>query len=963
MKQPFFGKKGSLASKETCSWRKFMTDNIKMADIEKKWQKKWLDEGVFEADVSDKKKFFVTFPYPYVNSSPHVGHGYTFLKCDLIARFKRMMGYNVLFAQGFHATGEPIVGAAKRIANGEETQIAAFKKLGLDDAMIEKMTDPQIIVEYFVKEWIKDLKGIGGAIDWRRTFFTTKLNPCYNRFVTWQYETLRKLGYVDKGTHPVIWCPNDKSPTGSHDRLEGENANILEYIVIKFKLDIDNDEYIIPAATLRPETTYGVVNMWVKPDIEYTKADVDGEKWIASKSCLEKLSEQKHSVKILGTIKSNKLIGKSVTNPVSAVEAMMLPANFVDLNNATGIVMSVPTHAPYDYMALEEIQSGKKEAFGADIDDVRKIKPIVLIKTEGLAENPAKAICKDMKIKSQNDKNLELATKMIYRAEFHKGVLNENCGRYAGKSVKDAKDRIVEDFTKAGHAIIMHETSEDVVCRCTTKCFVKIIENQWFLRYSDEKWKNKTITALEHCKVWPDEARSWMEHAVMNMKDKACARTSGLGTPLPWDKEWIVEPLSDSTIYMAYYIIAKYVNNKTLSEKNMTNEFFEYVLLGKDIANASKTSGLKERVLKEIRDELNYFYPVDIRSSGKDLLSHHLIFYLYHHVAFFSKEKWPKGIAANGWITVDGLKMSKSKGNFVSMAEAIEKYSADGSRLAFLDSYSGLDDVNFGRESAEQYKKKLEEFLVGALEILKNSKKKNKALAEKWLLSKTQGYIKAATGALENMDNGVAFNNIFWGLYTDLNKYMSKNDCHKETLKYALETFAKMMSPFAPHFAEELWSRLGNATFACTNKWPVPDERLIDKEAEGSEDVVKNVLADIRDVRKLVKFEPKRLTIFVAQNWRFKVHELARDKDQPGVVKEMGSEMRLHGKDIIAYIQKLKRSRNDVLTKESQLKILEERKSDLEKETGLKVIIIDGDESKEVKATTALPEKPGLLLQ
>lgn len=945
--------------------------NADMKTIEKKWQKKWQDAKVFEANVSHSKKYFVTFPYPYVNLSPHAGHAFSFLKCDLMARYKKMCEYNVLFSQGFHATGEPIVGAAKRVAQGEKTQIDSFKKIGMSDEQIKSMKDPLNIVKYFLNEWQNDLKAIGAAIDWRRTFFTTKLNPAYNNFVTWQYNTLREMGYVEKGTHPVIWCPNDQSPTGSHDRKEGENANILEYIVLKFKTDIDGETYVIPAATLRPETIYGVVNMWVRPEAEYVKADVDGEKWIASKDCFTKLADQKHEVKEIGRIKGEKLVGKWVTNPLTPLEALILPANFVDLDNATGIVMSVPTHAPYDYVALRELQEGKKEIFGIDLDDIRSINPVILIKTEGLKDNPAKAIVEDMKIKSQTDAKLETATKMVYRAEFHKGVLNENCGPYKGMKVSEVKERLTNDLINAGRALIMYETSETVVCRCMTKCHVKIIENQWFLRYSDEKWKNKTLKALEHCSVWPDEARNWMEHSILNMKDKACARRSGLGTPMPWDQEWIIEPLSDSTIYMAYYIIAKYVNSKAISPEKMIKEFFDYVLLGKiDVKEASEKTGIKAALLKEIREEFEYFYPVDLRSSGKDLLSHHLVFFLYHHAAIFDKGKWPKGIAANGWVTVDGQKMSKSSGNFITMNEAIQNYGADGSRCSFLDSYSGLDDVDFNREKAFQYMKKMEDFLSKAKQSLENTKdRKTKSMNERYLLSKMQGYIKNATAAMDDMDNGTAFQNIFWGLHSDVARYMQKDDIDRNTLKTALEVFAKLISPFAPHFAEELWEILGNQPFACLQKWPKPDERLVDKEAEGSEDIVRQVLDDAKEIRKLIKFEPKKLTIIIAPEWKFKVYELAKTMDQKSIVAEMRDEMAKHGKDIINYVIKLKQigsEKKELLSKQSQLNIMKEKHTLLEQEIGPKITILDAD-AKEAqsmdKAKAALPDKPGLLFE
>ena len=99
-----------------------------LKSIERKWQKKWEEAKLFEANVDrSKPKFFVTFPYPYVNGGPHIGGAFTAYRVDTYARFKRMLGFNVLYPQGFHATGEPILGAVQRLREGDKSQIEAFK--------------------------------------------------------------------------------------------------------------------------------------------------------------------------------------------------------------------------------------------------------------------------------------------------------------------------------------------------------------------------------------------------------------------------------------------------------------------------------------------------------------------------------------------------------------------------------------------------------------------------------------------------------------------------------------------------------------------------------------------------------------------------------------------------------------------------------------------------------------------
>ncbi|MDI6721597.1 MAG: class I tRNA ligase family protein, partial [Candidatus Aenigmarchaeota archaeon] len=102
--------------------------------IEKKWQRKWERAKIFESNTDkNKKKLFTSLIIPYVNGRMHIGHSYTFTRTDIYARFRRMHGYNVLLAQGFHATGEPIVGAIERLKNNDKSQIETFRMFGASE--------------------------------------------------------------------------------------------------------------------------------------------------------------------------------------------------------------------------------------------------------------------------------------------------------------------------------------------------------------------------------------------------------------------------------------------------------------------------------------------------------------------------------------------------------------------------------------------------------------------------------------------------------------------------------------------------------------------------------------------------------------------------------------------------------------------------------------------------------------
>ncbi|MEM3391037.1 MAG: class I tRNA ligase family protein, partial [Archaeoglobaceae archaeon] len=255
------------------------------AEIEEKWQKAWESAKIFEAEPNEKKKFFLTVPYPYLNGNLHAGHTRTFTIGDAFARYMRMKGYNVLFPLGFHVTGTPIIGLAELISKRDKKTLEVYTKF--HDVPLEhllNLTTPEKIVEYFAREALNALRRIGYSIDWRRTFTTT--DEAYQRFIEWQFWRLKELGLVEKGSHPVRYCPNDQNPVEDHDLLQGEEASIVEFTVIKFKLE--NSDLIFPCATLRPETVFGVTNIWLKPT-KYVVASVNGEKWVVSKEAFEKL--------------------------------------------------------------------------------------------------------------------------------------------------------------------------------------------------------------------------------------------------------------------------------------------------------------------------------------------------------------------------------------------------------------------------------------------------------------------------------------------------------------------------------------------------------------------------------------------------------------------------------------------------------------------------------------------------
>ncbi|MGA3111642.1 MAG: leucine--tRNA ligase [Candidatus Bathyarchaeia archaeon] len=855
-------------------------------EIEQKWLAKWEAAHVFEADPDPKrKKMMVTFPYPYMNGPLHVGHAFTASRVDAFARFKRMQGYNVLWPWGWHWTGQPLLGASQRVARGDEAFIKVLREVdGVPEAELKKFVEPLYMAQYYTDEGRKAAKGIGFSVDWRREF--TTVMPTYQKFIEWQYKNLNEEGYVTKGTHPVVWCPKDQSPTGDHDRQVGEGVTPEEYTLIKYVL---GENTFLPAATFRPETIYGITNIWINPDATYAEALVNSETWIISVEAAEKLKEQEKKVQVKRELKGSELVGKTFQNPITKETLPILPGWFVDPKTATGVVYSVPAHAPYDWLALKDLQE-KPEVlcqFGVDPNLVKKIKPISIIKVEGFGDYPAVEIVQQMGIKDQNDPKADQATKELYKKEFHGGVLKENCGLYSGKTVREVKDVLIADFRKLGVADSMYDLPEPVVCRCMTPCIVKILSDQWFLNYSDPQWKALAKEVVAQMTVYPEVAKPWFNTVIDWLREWACARTTGFGTPLPWGKGWIIETLSDSTVYMAFYTVNKQIKQNTLKAEALTPEVFDYIFYGKgNAAQLEAAVGIKASLLDSMRSEFLYWYPFDLRNSAKELVPNHLTFCIFHHAALFPPQHWPKAMGVNGMLMVEGKQMHKSKGNFITMKGAVEKYGADATRCALLLGAEGMDDPDWRAENVGDLKTKFEALYGFASGIIASEQHEEGTVMERWLQSKLQRRIEEVTANLDELKTRTSLQVALFETWNDIRWYIQrKGRADAKELASAVKVWVKMLSPFAPFICEELWSKTGETCFVSVAPWPICDKEKIDVAAEEQENLIVDIMEDTTNILKATKITPKRICYYTTAPWKMQIYFKILDKSLAGEAK------------------------------------------------------------------------------
>ncbi len=858
-------------------------------EIDRKWQEAWSEEGVFESDPSDDPKFFLTVAYPYVSGPMHVGHARTYTVPDTIARFKRMQGYNVLFPMAFHYTGTPLVGASKRVENRDEDLLDTLTGLyGVDEETLPKMEDPKYFGDYFAKEsdlsYKEGMEILGYSIDWRREFRT--IDESYKKFITWQYHNLKDMDLVTQGEHPVKWCPNDENPVTDHDLLEGEGVNIVDYSLLRYRVD----GYVLPAATLRPETIFGVTNLWLNPEVEYKVAEVDDEEWIVSERGVEKLRNQNFDVGEVSTFDGD-LIGKNAKVPLIDKEVPILPADFVDPKNATGIVYSVPAHAPYDYMALKELKEDpdRLEEFGIDPERVEEIEPIPLIDVSEYEKASGVETVERENITSQEDPKLEEITEEVYQEEFSSGVIQDWVSDYSGMPVKEAKEEVHKDLVLQGDGGKLHEFSEKpVVCRCGTKCLVKIVDDQWFLDYSNTGWKDKAKLCLSDMDLIPSETRDQFEYTIDWLEEWPCTRRVGMGTRAPWDDSWVIESLSDSTIYMIYYTISHIL--ETIDSEKLNDDVFDYIFKGfgspEELAEETE---IEQGKLEDMREQVEYWYPLDYRISANELISNHLTFHIFHHVALFNPDKWPKGIASFGMALLEGSKMSSSKGNIIPINEATQKYGADVVRLYLTSGVEPWQDFDWHIPEAEAMVNHLGSFYDYAQDIMdlpEVDKPDELGSPEVWLLTRLQKRIKKTTEGLERFETRKASQNAFFLMMQDLRWYLSRakdTDSKNWVLKNVLDKWVRLLAPFIPHVCEEIWSQMGKDGFVSMAEWPQYDEDKVDEMAEFNEDYLENVKDDVSQILDVTGIEdPERIVLYVAEDWKREAYQIALNQVKGG---------------------------------------------------------------------------------
>ncbi|MEM4216301.1 MAG: leucine--tRNA ligase, partial [Candidatus Anstonellales archaeon] len=685
----------------------------------------------------------------------------------------------------------------------------------------------------------------------------------------------------------------------------------------------------IVVATYRPETLYGVTNLWINPNAGYVKVRTDDEFWYIAKDAYESLKHQK-AMEIVEEKPSEYFIKKTCVSPLGD-EVPIYPATFVDPAEGTGAVMSVPAHAPLDYLAMRDL----------GIEELKQV-----IEVKGFGKYPAKEVVEKLGVKNQNDPKAEEATKIVYKAEAHEGRMVVS--PYAGMLAIEAKERIKEDLINEGNAFTFwHIANGPIFSRAGDRVFVKIVKDQWFINYGDPEWKEKAKEWMNRMSVIPEDERKDMLTAIDWFKQKACTRARGLGTEFPFEKGQMIEALSDSTLYMMFYTISHRI--KDIPSEELTEEFFDTLFFGKG----------KNKKALELREEFEYWYPLDSRHSATDLIKNHLPFFVLNHVAVLPERYWPKQIVVNGFVLMEGKKMSKSMGNILPLRRAVKEYGADVIRLSVVSGAELLQDTDFNKTVAEGIKSRLSFFF----ELLRYAKSSDRSRAGRWLLSRMHRKLKNARSLYEKFELRELALDWFYEMHKEILWYLKRSS--SPGLKEFFEVWPIVVSPFIPFFSEEVWHQLGKKTFVSLERFPSADEGMIDDGLEKAEEVIVSVRDDIENISKIIGKRPARIYVYVASENKRKAYEILREKKNIG--EFMKSAKGMMPPDVLQQMAKALMKKVHSLPPsipfDLEFEHIKDAREFLSKEFGAEVFVLSEEEGRHEKARQALPLKPAIVIE
>jgi len=929
--------------------------------VEKKWQKFWEKNKPFRAEDGNKKEkyyYLVEFPYPS-GEGLHVGHVRSYTALDIMARKKRIQGFNVLYPIGWDAFGLPA-----------------------ENYAIKTGKHPKKVTEENVKVYKNQIQSLGISFDWDREINTT--DPEYYKWTQWIFLQLYKKGLAYKKKMPINWCPsckiglaNEEVVDGKCERCDAEaEKKEMEQWMLKITEyadrlieDLETVDYLdkiktqqinwigrsegsdidfevkdfddrIKVFTTRPDTLFGATFMVLSPEHELVnkittskqeKEVIKYQEQAGKKSDLERTELQKE--------KTGVFTGAYAINPVNKKKIPIWIADYVLASYGYGAIMAVPAHDQRDFefankykleieqvispMFIDDInppQEGFDEvcrdtvlAFVRDI----KTKKYALLDWHGTldgitttvmggiddGEDPEKAARKEL-AEEAGLENVTLIKKSNWITEAKYCASHKKENRHAKAHAflfevenLDKQKEIPEKEQKIHTLYWVKEDEVEGKLVPPHQKFVwqQILEETALTQgghlMNSGKYDGMNVgECIENITKWLDKQNLGKKATNYHLRDWVFSRQHYWGEPIPMVYcevcGWV--PLKEEDLPLELPMVEKYLPTDTGESPLASIEDWVKTTCPKCKGKARRETdtmpnwaGSSWYFLRYIdpknteqfadMDKLKYWTPVDLYNGGMEHTTLHLLYSRFWHKFLYDQglvptsEPYQRRVSHGMILAPDNQKMSKSRGNVINPDEIVNEYGADTLRIyeMFMGPYD--QPVSWDTNGLRGVKKFLDK--VWASRDKQNKQDSKEVVA---LLHKT---IQKVTEDIDKMH----FNTAVSAMMIFVNK-IQETGCTKETF----EKFIILLSPFAPHLAEELFSALGEKGSVAEQSWPSFDKSKVASEqieipvqvngkirdklsvsADISEAELKKLALDSEKVQKFLEGKKPKKVIYV----------------------------------------------------------------------------------------------------
>lgn len=762
-----------------------MKEKYNFKEIEKKWQKYWEENDCFKTEEDDsKEKYYCLEMFPYPSGKLHMGHVRNYSIGDVVARFKKMDGFNVLHPMGWDSFGLPA-----------------------ENAAIKHGIHPNIWTWDNIAEMRSQLKQLGLSYDWNREVATC--HPDYYKWMQWIFIQFYNRGLAYKKENPVNWCPSCKTVLANEQVVDGccerckspvgkknlsqwylkitdyaerllDNLDTLDGWPNKVKImqrnwigksvgaevdfEIKDSDEKLTVFTTRVDTIYGTTYMVLAPEYPSVLSMVEGTEYENPvKEYIEKV-EHMNDIERTSTVneKTGVFIGKYAINPFTKKEIPIYISDYVLMGYGTGAVMGVPAHDQRDFEFATK--------FGIDII------PVV---------DPG---------------DLEIDLNNLKEACAAEGTLI-NSGEFNGMNNRDAIGKFIEIVEEQGIG----------------KKTVNYRLRDWLI--SRQRYWGCPIPMI-YC-----EDCGWVPEKEEN-----------LPVMLPTDVEFTGKGESPLTTSKTFGdTVCPICGKPAKREMDTMDTFLDsswYFLRYCDPKNDKAPFDPKKA---------EYWMNVDQYIGGVEHAILHLMYARFFQMALYDmglvKDEEPfKNLLTQGMVNKDGKKMSKSLGNVVSPEEIINKYGADTARLFILFAAPPERELDWSDAGVEGSYRFLNRVYRLVYEIKEKYPEVPSAFEIKTDADKSLNYTLNFTIKKVSEDVGGRFSfntaiSSIMELVNEMYRYKEQGCVNEGLLGKAVKDLILILSPFVPHICEEMWEHIGQTESVTTMSWPEYDEDALVKES------------------------------------------------------------------------------------------------------------------------------------